>query len=264
MNFPAEFTDVFSRLNVTRQRGRDYDCLCPAHDDRLASLVVTISEDNACLLFFCRAGCDWESVLSAAGIERRELFRRNEKDWKPVVKRIAAEYAYHDESGNELFRSRKYEWKTEDGETHKSFSQGRMLNGEWIGNIQGVRRVLYRLPELIKKTGGTIIVEGEKDAGRLIDLGFNATTNPGGAKNWKVEYAEYLTGKQVAIIPDNDSAGVAHAIQVAGSLIWHGAKSIRIVRLPGLKEHGDVSDYFNAGGTRESLLEIIKQSREWL
>src|SRR5262249_12418674 len=81
------------------------------------------------------------------------------------------------------------------------------------GCMQNVRRVLYRLPELIEgKNSGDIvfIVEGEKHVDRLIKLGLRATCNAGGAGNWneKAEsayhYSEHLHDQDVVILPDND------------------------------------------------------------
>ena len=51
----------------------------------------------------------------------------------------------------------------------------------------GVRRVPYRLPELIEALANEyliVIVEGEKDAENLRALGVPATTNCGGANKW--------------------------------------------------------------------------------
>ena len=64
------------------------------------------------------------------------------------------------------------------------------------------------------------IVEGEKDVDRLWDLGLVATCNNGGAGQWESRYAEWLTGRTVVILPDNDELGSRHAAQVAQSL--HG------------------------------------------
>jgi len=70
--------------------------------------------------------------------------------------------------------------------------------------------------------------------------------------------AQHFQGKSVTIIPDNDSPGQAHAIQVASSL-WQKAKSIKVLNLPNLPDKGDVSDWIAAGGTREELLALAAQ-----
>ena len=55
----------------------------------------------------------------------------------------------------------------------------------WIWNIRGVRLVLYRLPELLKRATETVFIcEGEKDVHSLEGLGVLATCNPMGAGKW--------------------------------------------------------------------------------
>ncbi len=111
-----------------------------------------------------------------------------------------------------------------------------------------MRRVLYRLPELLaaKRKKFVFDVEGEKDADRLAELGLVATCNAGGAGTWKEEYNEHLQGRPVVILPDDDAPGRDHAQRVARAL--HGiAKSVRVVDLPDLPDKGDTSDWLDAG-----------------
>ena len=114
--------------------------------------------------------------------------------------------------------------------------------------MQGVRRVLYKLPGLVATPRDipVYIVEGEKDADRLWSLGLPATTNPGGAGKWLPEFNESLRGRPVGILPDNDEAGRRHAQKVAESLC-NVAACVKIVELPGLPHKGDVSDWLDAG-----------------
>ena len=106
----------------------------------------------------------------------------------------------------------------------------------------------YRLPEMKRAVHDTVfIVEGEKDADNLAKHGFVATTNIGGAGNWKPALNQHFAGKTVYILPDNDEPGAKHAVDVAQHLTGIAA-SVRIVNLPGLPEKGDVSDWIEAGG----------------
>jgi putative DNA primase/helicase len=67
---------------------------------------------------------------------------------------------------------------------------------------------------------------------------------------------KWFEGRQcVFILEDNDAAGRSHARLVARSLAAV-VKEVRIVSLPGLEEHGDVSDWIKAGGTKETLVEL--------
>jgi len=193
--------------------------------------------------------------VRALGLELRDLFPPKPKP--EPERKIAAVYPYVDESGKVLFEVVRYEPKT--------FAQRRPDGkGGYIYNINDVRRVLYRLPDVLKavQAGETIfVVEGEKDADALGGLGLVATTNPHGAGKWREDYSETLRGAHVVIIPDRDEPGRKHADQVARSL-WGKAKTIKVVELPG-DGVKDVSDWLKAGGTKEELLKLVAQAQEW-
>jgi DNA primase len=86
------------------------------------------------------------------------------------------------------------------------------------------------------------VVEGEKDADALAGLNLAATTNPGGAGKWRACNGEPLRGARVAVIPDQDAAGGAHAEMVAKALRGV-AGEVRILELQGLPAKGDASDW---------------------
>jgi putative DNA primase/helicase len=136
--------------------------------------------------------------------------------------------------------------------------------GKWIWSIKGIKRVLYRLPELLAASPGSIvfIAEGEKDVDRLRAHSRVATCNSGGAGKWHDEYAEHLRGQHIRVIPDNDPPGEAHALDITHKL--HGvALSVRIVRLPGLPPKGDVSDWLNAGNAIEDLDRLAEEAPDY-
>lgn len=165
---------------------------------------------------------------------------------------IEATYDYQDADGRILYQTVRF--------IPKGFSQ-RQPNGTggWIWNLQGVTRVLYRLPciQAAVRAGEAIyVVEGEKDAERLAMLGLCATTNVGGAGKWKASYSDVLRNARVVILPDNDVAGFQHAQKVKQSLQGIAA-SVKIVCLPHLSEKGDVSDWLAGGGTRDALIALI-------
>jgi len=168
-------------------------------------------------------------------------------------KKIVKTYDYGDESGELLYQVVRYD--------PRDFRQRRPdANGDWIWNLQGVRRVPYRLQELLQANPAdwVFIVEGEKDVDRLYDEGLVATTCAMGAGKWDDSYSEFLNDRKfVAIIPDNDEAGRRHAKQVAASLSRVGVKA-RILELPGLPEKGDVSDWFNEGGSKKELIKLAE------
>ena len=165
-----------------------------------------------------------------------------------VKKKVEATYRYTDEHGKLLFEVVRFK--------PKDFRQRRPDgNGGWVWNLRGVRRVLYRLPEVVKAEQ-VFVVEGERDADMLASWGVAATTNPAGAGQWKPEYSEFLRGKRVVIIPDADEAGRRHGLDVASSLLGVAAE-VRIVELPGAK---DVSEWAEHDGSRELLIELAQST----
>jgi hypothetical protein len=169
---------------------------------------------------------------------------------RPDDPRIECAYDYVDESGALLFQSVRLK-------DPKDFKQRRPVpwGDGWCWNLQGVRRVLYRLPQLRAAPAWrrVFVVEGEKDADNLATLGLVATTSPLGAGRWRPEYSEFLRGRTVVILPDNDGPGRKHAEDVSASLAGKAA-AVRVVELPGLPPKGDVSDWLAAGGTKKRLL----------
>ncbi len=168
---------------------------------------------------------------------------------------ITATYDYKDEEGELLYQVVRYE--------PKDFRQRRPDGkGGWVWNLEGVRRVLYRLQELLRANpkDWVFIVEGEKDVDRLYGKGLIATTCAMGAVKWEDNYSEFLNDRsKVCIIPDNDDAGRRHAKAVAESLARVGVKA-RILELPGVPDKGDVSDWLDAGGNKEELIKLAEKA----
>jgi hypothetical protein len=167
-----------------------------------------------------------------------------------------AVYNYEDADGKLLFQTARYEPKT--------FRQRRPDPADprrWVYDLHGVDRVLYRLPELRAADPDALVfvVEGEKDADRLAGAGLVATTNPMGAGKWRDEFSDELAGRDVVVLPDNDIPGKAHALKVARSMADR-ARSVRILRLPGLPPKGDVCDFLDAGGTAAELVRLARET----
>jgi 5S rRNA maturation endonuclease (ribonuclease M5) len=121
--------------------------------------------------------------------------------------------------------------------------------------MDGVERVLYNLPEVIKASE-VWVVEGEKDADSLMALGIVATCNIGGAGKWMDGYTEYLAGKNVVICGDNDEPGQKH-VKLVFESISQKAKTVRIVKPAGVKDATDYIEKFSdKAEARSALLEI--------
>jgi hypothetical protein len=148
----------------------------------------------------------------------------------------------------------------------KDFRQRRKDElGNWVWNTQGVRRVLYRLPELLAaKANGTKIiwiVEGEKDVEAFFKCGVTATCNASGAGKWRDEYKESLRGFELAfIIADKDRAGREHAQHVAAS-VSSVIPHVRVIEVPG--DGKDAGDFFASDGSYEELAELAHNTPDW-
>jgi putative DNA primase/helicase len=238
-----------------KPRGKGWRCLCPAHADTNPSLDVDYRDGR--VLLICRSrGCSAASIAQTLGLTFRDLFDADVPSSVPFEQRVLRTYDYCDERGTVLFQAVRL-WAPPP--KNKDFRQRRPDGkGGWVWKLDDVRRVPYRLPELLAADPAqpVFVVEGEKDADRLAALGLIATTNPMGAGKWRKEFAAFFRGRHVVILPDNDVPGREHAAAVVASL-KSVAASLKTVELPGLPPKGDVSDFLDAGGTVEALLERV-------
>lgn len=255
-------TDVLAAFaRGQRVAGEGWTARCPAHDDARNSLSIGRGDDGRWLVK-CHAGCALDAVLAAAHLELADLFAPKASTSSDLVKRvgqtgrggrIVATYDYLDEIGAFLYQSFRRE--------PKDFGVRRPNGaGDWIWNLKGVRRVVYRLPDL-KGRRTVFACEGEKDADRLWTLGLPATTNAGGAGKWRNEYSTMLQTagcQQVIVLPDNDPTGAAHGRDVARSCVDAGL-AVKVIALPGLPEKGDVSDYLQQH-SKDDLLALVKDA----
>lgn len=164
-----------------------------------------------------------------------------------------ARYEYRDLNGNLIY----FVCRMEHPMKKKEFVQG--TPDHW--GIGDVTPIPYNWQE-VNASDWCVVVEGEKDVETLKKIGVPATTNSGGAKKWRSEFAEYLRGKKVVILPDNDDVGAEHAELVARDL-YGIAASVKIVRCSRLPK-GDVTDYFEQeGGTWEKLAEMMRETPEY-
>ena len=261
------------RLTATE---KDVAVRCPFHDDRHASMSVNVGRG----LWHCHADCGGGGVVE---FEMKFSNCDRETAWANIGEVIGAPeqsffsqkpeavYPYTDEDGRPLFEKLRF--------PGKRFSQRtKDAAGKFIYRLDLVRRVLYRLPELVRSSHA-FVTEGEKDADRLTEALLSeeqilakvlasewriaVTTNfeGAGAGKWRAEYGPYFTGKHVTVLPDNDLAGKDRGQEIAKSVAPYAA-DVRVVELPWLPEHGDVSDYLDEHTIAE-LLEEIRKAPLW-
>jgi hypothetical protein len=189
-------------------------------------------------------GGGWVDLFKLAGEPLPNGHDGNGQSTPPL-----AVYHYFDEGGQALFDVERFP-------NHK-FLQ-RLPNGGAY-SIKGVRRVPYRLPELVAADADewVFLPEGEKDVDNLRRLGLVATCNPGGAEKWRDDYSSHLKDRHCVLLPDNDDPGRAHVAQVSASLSGVAA-SIVVIELPGLGLKEDVSDWIGRGGDRQQLEDLVR------
>lgn len=240
------------------QRGQQWNCRCPAHDDKKPSLSICEGNDGH-VLICCHAGCETKAIVEAIGLRMADLMPPNDKPQKAApstLGQLVATYDYRDANDSLLFQVLRFE--------PKAFRQRKPKpGGDWEYSVSGVKKVPFKLPEILGRPDEPVyIVEGEKDVLTLERCEILATCNAAGAGKWTSEHAAHLAGRDVIVLPDNDNPGRSHAQAVAFSLAGL-ARSIKVVELPGLKDKGDVTDWLSTGGTVVQLQELVTSAAEW-
>jgi KaiC/GvpD/RAD55 family RecA-like ATPase len=231
-----------------------------------------------------------EKILGTPFLQRTysEPLDRAKKGWD---RRQARDfYRYTDELGDELFTV----WRFVDRQGKKitpgdrpcpcrDNNEAECAHGCIDGRVwstKGVRRVLYRLPDVIASSL-VFVVEGEKNANDLsralaIHIKRNGgfplgnmtldrvavTTNPGGAAAWKSEYGfgRFFTGKVVIKLGDNDGPGKLHDRDACIDISSHALKTFTL-ELP-VSEGEDISDFLEQNSV-EDLLKLLPTRVEW-
>ncbi|MCH7591787.1 MAG: DUF3987 domain-containing protein [Planctomycetes bacterium] len=268
-------------------------CPCLKHGkgrgDRTPSLSISETEDGT-VLIKCFAGCTPESVVSAVGLTKADLFphragdhrrRRSNHKARPEPARA---FSTQDGAITHLLNSPKLRGGrvTESNGYSDSFT---ILRIDFTDGREKTYRPLHRTPRgwsvgdppgllplfgLLELNGaGTVYVcEGEMCVLALRRLGLCATTSAHGANSPQKADWSPLAGKTVVILADNDAAGRGYAEDVAR--ILHQLRStVKIVVLPGLPDGGDIVDFINARDSRDDnelqrMVEAIAAETPWL
>jgi len=250
-HFEGNYHTFFEKYLTTVKPigGNEYQALCPFHEDTSPSLNFNSQKGT----YFChgcgKKGHAFHFYAKLNSLDTKRDFPKILKgiasdfniSWEERKSRIVKTYDYVDETGLLIFQVCRMDPK-DFRQRHKNGK------GQWVWNLKDVRRVLYRLPE-VGKNQEIIIVEGEKDAESLANMGFTGTTCPMGARAWRDEYNEALKGKDIILIPDNDPEGREHMAKVGASLKGI-AKSLKWLDLPDLPSKGDVTNWFEKIGDK--------------
>ncbi|TZG25888.1 AAA family ATPase [Sphingomonas montanisoli] len=230
-------------LSVDLDQGRFYD-----HELKTGGGMLDLIQREQ--------GCDAGGAL--AWMEEQGLKDRDHSPSPAFQAQILPiYYDYRDENGAVISRVKR--------SPDKRFIQlGPDGNGGFHaakGCMDGVRRVPYRLPELLASdvSRAVFICEGEKDADRLVGLGLIATCNSEGAGKFRRELVPFFKGRRCVVLEDNDPAGAEHARDVAEKLTGMAAV-VTILKLPDLPPKGDVSDWLAMGGTVDQLKTLARSA----
>ena len=254
----AQVEKFLSRVDIVREGNGQWQARCPCrNDDSNPSLSISEGNDGRVLIHCHRGnGCNVEQICEAVGLQVHELMVERKNDIlepkKKEITKFVKSYDYIDADGTLLFQKVRY--VDQDGK--KTFRQRRPgNNGEWIYSLGDTPKILYNLPAVIqaKKDEYYIwLVEGEKDADTLMEMGVIATTMPGGAGKWLDIHTEALRGGHIQIVADNDEPGKKHADAVYRELVAAGC-DVQVWQSSTAK---DITDHLAGGGTIESLVPL--------
>ncbi|MBO4693239.1 MAG: hypothetical protein J5659_02450 [Clostridia bacterium] len=219
--------------SVKPVKENQYMALCPAHNDKNPSLSIGLSPDRKRILLHCFAGCKTDDILKSVGLKPKDLFLKEKG--KSAMKKTT--YNYYKADGSIAYIKTRID--SDDGTKKFYFEKPDGTKG-----IKYTLHELYNLPAVLSAEK-IYFVEGEKCADAVINQGVVATTLDTGANSrWYPKYCDYLSGKEIIIIPDNDNAGIKYA-----NLIKKNIPNARIIKLPDLAEKGDIYDWLNMGHT---------------
>jgi hypothetical protein len=177
----------------------------------------------------------------------------------------AAVYTYYDAVGRMLRRKLRFEFVDASGARAKTFAWQTYdpSSDTWTLGARDATSTLYNLHLIASARPAVLyVVEGEKNADDVTALGLVGVTS-GNARSWRRHHSEQLRacGCGVCIIlPDADDPGERHAFDVAHQNLVAGIRT-KIVRLPNLAAHEDVSDFLDRGGDREDLVGYAKLAK---
>lgn len=255
-------------FQVTKRYSDRAQAKCPAHDDKQASLTIT--KGRKCTLFRCHAGCGLDSILSAAGLEKKDTFYELEyskqSNWRFYVesrekRQVEAVYNYVSCNGRYAYTKIRLDGKKF---IYGILADDRFTYGLPRNTPRKSFKAIYGNIKAINKAVAddmpVFIVEGEKDTNALNRRGYAAFCC-GGANDWNPEIAGIVQNANVIILADNDDAGMNSANTILQD-VQNVAKSAKIViPMPDIPK-ADISDYFQAGHSKQEFEQMINSVTE--
>ncbi|HOA62715.1 MAG TPA: DUF3987 domain-containing protein [Bacillota bacterium] len=286
------FKRVVEQHGPVVRDGGDWRGRCPAHSDDGQRGDLTFRQSDGKIVLHCWGGCDAKSVVSALGLRWSDLFSENghgkpQKTQRPAkpqtvypfiheaVEAIAGrlggtysqDWTYRDASGGEVM----YVVRFDNCTTLKGRKAYRPIHPVPGGFVEGDPQgplPLYDLPEILAHVDSPVFIcEGEKAADAGAGIGLLCSTSAHGAQSPRKTDWTPLAGRDCVILPDKDSDGEKYAQSVAGILSSLTPRvSVKIVRLPGLGDKGDLYDYIEESEAEDveaicrNILDLAKQA----
>lgn len=259
--------EVTKRGIELKKAGKELAGKCPFHEDRRPSFRVNVEKQAWCCDPCGVGGSVVDFIARIEGVKESEVYKRlaiaiggGSETQQPQRTtgsgKIVKTYDYRDANGGLVYQVCRMD--------PKDFRQRVPDGKDWRWSMEGVERVIYNLPAVLKASYAWV-VEGEKDADSLSDLNLCGTCNVGGAGKWLDSYSPAFKDKEVIVCGDNDTAGRNHVKAVVKSLEAH-AKTIRILTVPA--PHKDVSDYLASFSDRvegaTKLIEMAEAVVPWV
>jgi hypothetical protein len=161
----------------------------------------------------------------------------------------------------------------------KTSGNARATNAYRVTDANGVTGWQYKKPEGFLQVPYTVAsadaftaaflgriifwVEGEKDVDTIASLGGLAFTFGGTGDGTPEGCQQYIVGRDVVILADNDEPGREHAEEKAALCAQPTAISVKVVHFPELADKSDVSDWIASGKTFDDLKERVLATEDW-
>ena len=242
-----EIKEFLSRLKNVSSSSKGWKACCPAHDDHTPSLSIAVGDDGR-ILIKCHAGCTAEQVVASIGLSLSDLFLNSETAGClniPVIAQTAkrtAQYrsktpmketSFHPYTKNGQLMAGVFRFDPADSSSGKQYVPVHATpSGGAVGDPPE-EWPLYNLEEIHQRPDDPVfIVEGEKAADALIEIGLLATTSAHGSNAWKKTDWSPLVGRDLFVMPDNDEPGKKYITDVANHIIELGGyKTLKKVEL---------------------------------
>lgn len=275
VNIPSVVQELLPELRNVGSTGNQALVCCVYHEDSNPSMSIQLSTG----LHQCRAcnakGGPVDLVMKVKGLDfpaalqwlaDREGLR--EAPAERVSFKVTGHYAYYRADGTLAYWKERVEPGLavgRDGSRRKKdflffhnpaegaapikpgqgFFQKKDLKEKFYKGLGGSEHLPYNLPALVKAAAGSLVFvpEGEKKCDLLATWLLLATClDSGGNTPPYQSFIDALRGHHVIVLPDNDTTGEQYAAKIIKAL--HGvAASIKVLRLPGLAEKGDIIDW---------------------